>query len=111
VLSTGTTSYTDLYYESESESSGSTDTCSVPNMNSSDSETESSSSETILDTHQGTSSIMIEDGEANTTFQKTNPSVMAGTHSNLLKWICIILVRIYFKHKVTKAAILSVCVD
>ena len=34
---------------------------------------------------------------------------MAGTHNNLLKWICIILVRNYFKHKVTKAAIPSVC--
>ena len=50
----------------------------------------------------------VQQGEANASAQRTN-SNMAGTHSNLLKWICIILVRIYFKHKVTKAAILSVC--
>ena len=114
--------HTDLQlhpHESESESSDSTDVCIVPNTNSSDSETESSSSETLLDTHQGTSSnettttdnseMEVQEGEANASAQRTNANIMAGTHSNLLKWICIILVRIYFKHKVTKAAILSVC--
>ena len=117
--------HTDLQlysHESESESSYSTDVCIVPNTNSSDSETESSSSETLLDTHQGTSSnettttdnseiteMEVQEGEANACAQRTNSNIMAGTHSNLLKWICIILVRIYIKHKVTKAAILSVC--
>ena len=66
VINCAITSYTDLhlyFHESESESSNSTDVCIVPNMNSYDSETESSSSETILDTHQGTSTTMNDNSE------------------------------------------------
>ena len=88
-------------------------------MNSSDSESESSNPEIILDTHQCTSKnktttndsseMEVQEGEANTSLQKTNTNIMAGTHSNLLKWICIILVRIFFKLRLTKAVIQSVC--
>ena len=119
VINCDITSYTNLhlyFHESESESSDSTDVCIVPNRNSSDSETQSSNSETILDTHQGTSTTMnhnsemeVQDGEANTFFLTTNTTIIPGTHSNLFKSVRIILVRTYFKHKVTKAAILSLC--
>ena len=70
--------------------------CIVLNTNSSDSETEASSSETILDTHHGTSKnetkttdnseMEVQEGEANTSLQKTNTNIMAGTLGNLLKW-------------------------
>ena len=35
--------------------------------------------------------------------------ISAGPHYNLLKWICIILIRIFFKYKLTKTAILPMC--
>ena len=41
--------------------------------------------------------------ESDTSYQK-RMEISAGPHYSLLKWICIILIRIFFKYKLTKAA-------
>ena len=46
--------------------------------------------------------------ESSTSYQK-HMEISAGPHYSLLKWICIILIRIFFKYKLTKSAILPMC--
>ena len=46
--------------------------------------------------------------ESDTSYQK-RMEISAGPHYSLLKWICIIQIRIFFKYKLTKAAILPMC--